>query len=213
MADSKWWIDTAERKPEYDRLWNKFVPGMGLPEEDSGIVLICASKILYDIFNNGGCNLSSNYEDYVERLEGYGINMDWLRDEVDFDGQSSGYLDDDFIDGCGDDVDLMMDAALDVAISEDTENSTKVLHELEWLRDRVVGEINGLICNIKALRSNDPEEKHWNDEGNKRMHASWLETCLPGLMMNALECGGCTQEQLSKVKWDQHAELMASSKK
>jgi len=212
MTDSQWWNNTADRKPEYDRLWNKYVPSMGFTEDIPCKVLVCASKILYDIFNNGGCNLNCNYGDYVETLEGHGIDMDWLREHVDFDYGDGEYLDDDFINGCSHDVDYMMEQALDVAISCETENSAKIIHELESIRDRAVGEIDGLIDNIKSLRSDDPDEKHWNDEGNKRLHAMWLEECLPRLIQEALECGGCTQEQLSKVEWDSHAEHMKAMK-
>jgi len=210
MTDSQWWNETAERKQEYDRLWTKYVPNDGLTEDIPCKVLACASKICWDIFNNGGGNLSSNYGDYVETLEGYGIDMDWLREHVDFDDDQGEYLDDDFINGCSHDVDYMMDQALDIAIDHETDHSQKIIHELERLSGRVVGEVRSLIDHIKALRSDDPDEKHWNDEGNKRCHARWLEECLPRLMKEALECGGCTQEQLSKVEWDSHAEMMKS---
>jgi hypothetical protein len=198
MTDSKWWNNTAEGKQEYDRLWAKFVPSMGVPNDDSGAVLVCASKIMYDIFNNGGCNLGSNYGDYVETLEGYGIDMNWLREKVDFNLVLVGdCLDAEFIDGCGDDVDSMMEQALDVAISCETKNSNKVIHELEWIRDRVYREIGGLIRTIESRHDDDCDPSDWSDSDTH--YAEWLEVCLPRLMKEALECGGCSQEQLSKA--------------
>ena len=201
MMHSNYWNETGDRQEEYNRLWKKFVPKSGLPDDPSGIVLACAGKIMYDLFNNGGCNLASCYESYVERLESFGVDMEWLRDEVNFDGDGD-YLDVDWLEDCGSDVDRMIEQALNVAIARETDASSKGIHELEWVRDRVTGEIDSLVSRLKALQSDDPEEKHWNDEGNKRLHAGWLEDYLGEVMMEALEAAQCTRKQLSEIEWN-----------
>ena len=65
------------------------------------------------------------------------------------------------------------------------------------MRDRGGSEIGGLIRTIESRHEDDCDPLDWSDKD--AYNAIWLEVCLPRLMKEALECGGCTQEQLSKV--------------
>ena len=205
-VDSAWWAGEGDMREEYTRLFNKFVPRVGDPIDKAGRIICFAGRILYDVYNNGGCNLEV-HRDAIEAMQAEGIDMDWLTEAMEEQGDDF-YLSDEFVDACGGEVDSMMDQAVNIALNYETEHSSKVVTDLEWLRDRIVSEVNGLLRYMEVQRDEDHPDKHWNDEGNKRSCAGWLEDCAGKMLVETLKDAGLDQKTFDKNPWDSHKECM-----
>lgn len=55
-----YWNDNGKYQKESNLLWRTFVPNTGSCETITAELYRCISRIYYDIYNNGGCNLSPN---------------------------------------------------------------------------------------------------------------------------------------------------------
>lgn len=104
----KYWSKKGKFQKRYDELYETLVPSSGDAATEIGQILRFVSKIYYDIYNNGGCNLDMQYfkdageylrshcrglndiaselkvEDYVEKLRHFtnGNANDKENDEV-----------------------------------------------------------------------------------------------------------------------------------
>tara|TARA_R100000664_G_C2717941_1_gene112363 strand:+ start:51 stop:653 length:603 start_codon:yes stop_codon:yes gene_type:complete len=190
---SKWWDDESPIQSIWDRLWDKFVPQHGTPIDPSGKVLVYASQIMYDLYNNGGCNLKDGYEEEIEGLESEGISMDWLLEAI---GETDdGYLDSTFIDTCGPQVDRMMDNALATSQSQETEQSSKVISELKYLSKRVQYDVDRLVKHLWWEREGITLDVV--DEKNKRWVAERLDLLIDEIK-STLKNAGLDSETFNK---------------
>jgi hypothetical protein len=67
MTDAKYWANEGKFQEDYDRLFKRLVPSSGCSRFTHGEVLRAATRIYYDHYNNGRCNM---YEgSYVDNLK------------------------------------------------------------------------------------------------------------------------------------------------
>jgi len=67
MAENlnNYWNRDGKYQEEADRL-NALMPSWGMTDNQYMNLFILASKVYYDVYNNGGCNLKDNYPQKIE---------------------------------------------------------------------------------------------------------------------------------------------------
>lgn len=69
-----YWDQTGKYQVEYDRLYAKLVPRMGKAPTKRGELLRVASRLYYDIYNNGGGNIHDGaLDDELKMLDTFNI--------------------------------------------------------------------------------------------------------------------------------------------
>jgi len=83
-----YWNNKGKYEEEYRRLWKKLVPPEGKAETTDGELLRCISRFYYEYFNNGCCNDTTYWTEYVNSYRwdaGLDINIhdDMAPEELD----------------------------------------------------------------------------------------------------------------------------------
>lgn len=96
-----YWDNNGKYQTEYELAWKQHIPMTGEAEDGLPEALRCISRIGYDYFNNGFCNLwqtwedgdtvmDSYYESMVEYLQSH-IPCDMHRELIGFLNDAKGY--------------------------------------------------------------------------------------------------------------------------
>ena len=90
-----YWDQNGKYQEQYDKAWRQLIPAQGEAEDGWPEALRAISRIGYDYYNNGFCNLWREYEDYdyrweeevvVREMDSYYEGLvDYLRDHVPSD--------------------------------------------------------------------------------------------------------------------------------
>lgn len=60
-----YWDHKGKYEKEYHEIYDNYIPDMGSCDLMAAELIRCLSKIYYDIYNNGGCNLDMDYSKYM----------------------------------------------------------------------------------------------------------------------------------------------------
>jgi hypothetical protein len=97
-----YWEHKGKYQTKGEEIWKKLVPASGSCENIHAELYRCISRVYYDVYNNGGCNLESgdyflafvtehvpgkqmkNWMRVIETVESKGENfyMDWENEEL-----------------------------------------------------------------------------------------------------------------------------------
>lgn len=67
----KYWHRQGRHQKIYERLQNKLVPDTGEADTEAGEIIRAIGNVVYDIGNDGGCNLNSGRKSDLDRFTGY----------------------------------------------------------------------------------------------------------------------------------------------
>lgn len=83
ITEGRYWDGKGEYQDEYNRLWDKLVPGSGSAETSHGELLRIISRIYYDWYNNGFANID-NLDGAIRGLQQLGSELEIDKDTRDF---------------------------------------------------------------------------------------------------------------------------------
>ena len=114
MNEKTYWNHNGKYQKEYDEL-SAFIPEKGMAETIKGELLRCASRLYYDVYNNGLCNDKTYEIEFIRHYFGFEVVISWLISANSIDGYG-----------------VKFDGTL---------RDKKTLEELENLMDRIILEI------------------------------------------------------------------------
>ena len=89
VKDQPWgtyWDNEGKYQEQYTKAWDKLIPASGEAEDGLPEALRAISRIGYDYYNNGFCNLWRDWDDGDKTMDSYYEEMvDYLRDHVPSD--------------------------------------------------------------------------------------------------------------------------------
>ena len=74
---NSYWNENGAYQKEYDELYEKLVPRSGEADTVHGEMIRAISRITYDYFNNGNCNIVTMDRVYCPDCDGSGYDTDW----------------------------------------------------------------------------------------------------------------------------------------
>jgi hypothetical protein len=81
-----YWDNNGKYQTEYELAWKQHIPMSGEAEDGLPEALRCISRIGYDYFNNGFCNLWQTQEDGYAVMDSYYEDMvEYLRHHIPYD--------------------------------------------------------------------------------------------------------------------------------
>lgn len=139
------WSLSSLYKEAHDRLWAELVPDRGEADTIHGELIRCGSRLAYDYFNNGNCNVRDVEKLYDHEDCGH-CNMGEIEYGEDDDGEPIVEI----CDECGGSGEIYEHYADDVTISEYYQKMFDFLHEhlydteaVEALEEFVTSPIKG----------------------------------------------------------------------
>jgi len=83
---NSYWNENGAYQKEYDELYEKLVPIRGEADTVHGEMIRAVSRISYDYFNNGNCNIVTIDREYCPDCDGSGYDEGWTCPDCDGEG-------------------------------------------------------------------------------------------------------------------------------
>jgi hypothetical protein len=81
--NNSYWNETGKYQAQYSEAWGKLIPTSGEAEEGLPEALRAISRIGYDYYNNGFCNLWHTWDDGERTMDSYYRGLvDYLQDYI-----------------------------------------------------------------------------------------------------------------------------------